>query len=191
MKFAFVRTRVMRAAVLCGAAVILPVERLYAAHVGREAQEGVERAENSTKLTPEHRASLESVLRGLLQARVDVQERLPGQAAIIVVGNVSFSESGDRLVVELGKGYVPASYDFEFEDSIHELANEVYAYMETIGPIYAVSFTFEGRDIFDYFPSERGPASQTEDSKGEQLLQRAEARKKPLTHFDRTWLLFS
>jgi N-acetylmuramoyl-L-alanine amidase len=177
MKFAFVRTRAMRAAILCGAAVILPVENLYAADVGREAQEGVETAEDSTKLAPEHRASLEPVLRGLLQTRVDVQERLPGQAAIIVVGNVSFSESGDRLVVELGKGYVPASYDFEFEDSIHELSNEVYAYMETIGPIYAVSFTFEGRDIFDYFPSERGPASQTEDSKGEQLLQRAEARK--------------
>jgi len=123
---------------------------------------GAEVAQDSTKLSIEQRRSLEPVLRGLLQAHVDVQERAPGQAAIIVVGGVSFNESGDELMVELGKGYVPTYYGGDFEDRINALATMVYVYMDRIGPLQGVDFTFEGRDIFDYFPYERGLKEQAE-----------------------------
>lgn len=160
---------------LCSAATILPIENSLAAQPGSETLTDAGPAEDSTQLTANHRASLEPILRGLLQAQVDAQERIPGQAPVIVVSEVSFNDSGDELVVELGKGYVPTYYGGDFEDHIHALANNVYAYMEKIGPLRSVDFTFEGRDILDYFPYEKGLKEQAEMSQQDALFHRANA----------------
>jgi N-acetylmuramoyl-L-alanine amidase len=171
MNFAFVHVRVLRAAILSATAFISNVEHSHAAEVGAEV------AKDSTKLSAEQRKSLEPVLRGLLQAHVDVQERVPGQAPIIVVGDVSFNDSGDELLVELGKGYVPTYYGGDFEDRINALATTVYVYMDKIGPLRGVDFTFEGRDILDYFPYEKGLKEQAEMSQRQTLFHRADAGK--------------
>jgi hypothetical protein len=171
MNFAFAHVRVFRVAVLCAAVFISTVEPCRAAEVGVHVEK------KSTDLSSEERKSLEPVLRGLLQAHVDVQERVLGQAAIIVVGNVSFNESGDELLVELGKGYVPTYYGGEFEDRLNALALTVYEYMEKVAPLPGVDFTFEGRDIFDYFPYERGLKEQAEMSQSHGLFQRADVGK--------------
>lgn len=171
MNFAYMHVRVLRAAMLSAAVFVSSVDHSHAMEVAAEA------AKHSTDLTVEQRKSLEPVLRGLLQARVDLQERVLGQEAIIVVGDVSFNASGDELLVELGKGYVPTYYGGEFEDRINDLALGVYVYMEKIGALRGVDFTFEGRDILDYFPYERGLKEQAEMSRRDALVHPAGAGK--------------
>lgn len=171
MNFAFVHVRAVRAAILCAAVFVSTVDHSHATEVAAEVPK------HSTDLSVEQRSSLEPVLRGLLQAQVDRQERLPGQAKIIVVGNVFFNDSGDRLLVELGKGYVPTWYGGDFEDQINGLATTVYVYMEAIGSLSAVEFTFEGRDILDYFPYERGLKEQADNAARSALFRPADAGK--------------
>lgn len=171
MNFAFVHVPVLRAAMLSAAVLLSSVDRSHATEIAAEV------AKHSTDLSVEQRKSLEPVLRGLLQARVDRQERTLGQAAIIVVGDVSFNDSGDELMVELGKGYVPTYYGGEFEDRLNDLALGVYLYMEKIGPLSGVDFTFDGRDIFDYFPYERGLKEQAEMSQRDTSVHPTDAGK--------------
>lgn len=169
MNFAYMHVRVLRAAMLSAAVFVSSVDYSHAMEVAAEA------AKHSTDLTVEQRKSLEPLLRSLLQAQVDGQERMEGQAKIIVVGNVFFNDSGDRLFVELGRGFVPTWYGGVFEDQINGLATTVYAYMEKIGPLDAVEFTFEGRNILDYFPYERGLKEQADNAARDALFQPADA----------------
>lgn len=172
-----IHARKLRVAMLSCIALATVVENSYAAQANDTPSAVTPLASRSTELSAEMRASLEPALRGLLQARLDMQSRLPGQAPIITVGQVSFDKSGDTLTVELGKGYVPTYYGGDFEDHIDDLSNVVTDYMARIGPIYNVSFTFEGRDILDYFPFERGLSDKAEMSRHTGLFRPADAGK--------------
>lgn len=175
MTFVPIHARTLRVAMLSCIALATVLENSHAAQASDTPGAVTPPASRSTELSAEMRASLEPALRGLLQARLDMQSRLPGQAPIITVRQVSFDQSGDTLTVELGKGYVPTYYGGDFEDHIDDLSNVVTDYMAKIGLIFNISFTFEGRDILDYFPFERGLSDKAEMSRHTGLFRPAYA----------------
>lgn len=104
----------------------------------------------------EERVNLESILTNIAQSHVATEERLPGQQPL-VIAKVWFNEEGDALNVELGKAYLPTYYTITFEERLLAIGDALINYMERVTPIYQVDIWFEGRDIFEYFPEERGP----------------------------------
>jgi N-acetylmuramoyl-L-alanine amidase len=105
---------------------------------------------------PEERFELEPILTAIVQSHVAAEERLPGQQPI-VVPHVWYSDTGDVLNVELGKAYLPTDYTITFEEQVNAIVDLLISYTEQRTPIYRVDVWFEGKDIFDYFPDERGP----------------------------------
>lgn len=105
----------------------------------------------------EERPGFELILTGIVQSHVATEERLPGQQAL-VMPKVWFNEKGDVLNVELGRAYLPTYYTMTFEERLISISEALINYMEKASPIYQVDLWFEGQDIFDYFPEERGPS---------------------------------
>ncbi|MGF6710756.1 N-acetylmuramoyl-L-alanine amidase [Luteibacter sp. W1I16] len=105
---------------------------------------------------PEERFELEPILTAIVQSHVAAEERLPGQQPI-VIPHVWYSDTGDVLNVELGKAYLPTDYTITFEEQVNAIVSLLITYTQQRTPIYNVDVWFEGKDIFFYFPEERGP----------------------------------
>lgn len=104
----------------------------------------------------EERIRLEPILTALVQAHLAKEERLPGQQPIIHP-RVWYNDEGNTLNVDLGREYVPDTYTISFEERLNAITSIVY---EAAQPtrIYRLNVWFDGRDIFYYFPEEKGPA---------------------------------
>jgi len=109
----------------------------------------------------EERMELEPILSSLVHNHIAKEERLPGQQPY-VVPKVWYSEEGRVLNVELGKAYLPTDYTISFEERMIAIADLLYIYTEKRTPIYKVDLWFDGKNVYDYFPEERGPAERVD-----------------------------
>ncbi|HEY4291772.1 hypothetical protein [Luteibacter sp.] len=104
----------------------------------------------------EERMDMEPVLTALVQEHLAKEERLAGQQSM-VSPRIWYSEEGDTINIDLGRAYLPTHYTLTFEERVNGIAAILYE-AEKPTPIYKVDVWFDGKDIFDYFPEERGPA---------------------------------
>jgi len=103
----------------------------------------------------EERARLEPILTSLVQEQLAKEERLPGQQPIINP-KVWYNQEGNTLNVDLGRAYLPNRYTITFEERLNVITSILYEAAQPT-PIYRLKVWFDGKDIFDYFPEERGP----------------------------------
>ncbi|WP_291776910.1 hypothetical protein [Luteibacter sp.] len=71
---------------------------------------------------------MEDDIRRALQRVVDKPERIEGQAQSITV-KVVVPDAGDKMMVDLGRGYKPAHDGAAFEDIIHDLETTFHTVM--------------------------------------------------------------
>ncbi len=119
-------------------------------------QVGPSRQSNDLPKAPiSERIEFEQILTALVQQYLTKKEPLEGQQAMIVP-KVWYSDEGDTINIDLGKGFLPPHYSISLEERVNEIADILY-YTEKPTEIFRVSVWFDGKDIFDYFPEERGP----------------------------------
>jgi len=123
---------------------------------------------NVVHLQANERLQLESELTKEAQRIVNGLPPLPGQASNSHRVFAKFDKSGELLIVDLGKDFIPKSYGAQFEDNLHEISRSLIPLMEGVIPIGGIEFRFSGENLYHYFPEERretpiqkSPASRT------------------------------
>ena len=89
-----------------------------------------------------------------LQRMVDRQKRVEGQGANVVI-NVSVTDNGKVLLVNLSSEYVPTHYGADFQDLIDQLSNRAYDLVRERSSIKEVRFLFAGKSLYELFPEEK------------------------------------
>ena len=102
----------------------------------------------------EERARLEPILTALVQEHLAREDRLPGQQPI-VNPRVWYNQEGDTLNIDLGRAYLPTHYTITFEERLNVITSILYEAAQPT-PIYRLKVWFDGKDIFEYFPEEKG-----------------------------------
>lgn len=108
---------------------------------------------NPPILSGTERAMLEEDVRRALQEIVDGQERIEGQAKTIVV-KVYVPDVGSSIVVDLGRGYMPAHDGADFEDIIHDLHTTFHTMMSERKIHYQIDFLFGDISIGEFLEIE-------------------------------------
>lgn len=104
-------------------------------------------------LSMTEKAVLEDDIRRALQKVVDKQERIEGQGQSITV-KVVVPDAGDKIMVNLGRGYKPAHDGAAFEDIIHELETTFHAMMWKRNLEYHIDFFFGDMSIGEFLEIE-------------------------------------
>lgn len=110
---------------------------------------------NDVHLKANERLELESELTKEAQRIVNGLPPLPGQASNSHRVFAKFDKTGELLIVDLGKDFIPKSYGAQFEDNLHEISRSLISIMEGVIPIGGVEFRFDGENVYHYFPEER------------------------------------
>ena len=102
-----------------------------------------------SSLPVEERLVLAEEIRAFLQARIDRDERIEGQASFIQV-KVSIADMENRVVVDLGRGYIPTYDGYELEQLIHGLSTKVDDYLRGKRMSYRTDIYFGDMSLDDY-----------------------------------------
>ena len=113
-------------------------------------------AGNTASLGDEARTDLERGLTEVVRDWINRQKRTNPQAIAV---NVVLGGKGDDVLVMIGSGYIADDYD-EIEDGMHEITELIRIHARKVLEVYEVSFLFDGRDVFEYFPEDAGPPRQ-------------------------------
>ncbi|WP_155760524.1 hypothetical protein [Stenotrophomonas maltophilia] len=111
--------------------------------------------QNVVHMKATDRAQVESDLTKEAQKIVDELPPLPGQASNSHRVSVKFNKTGELLIVDLGRDFVPEMYGAQFEDNLHEISRSLLPLLEGVIPVKGVEFQYSGKSIYDYFPEER------------------------------------
>lgn len=128
-------------------------------------------ATDSPSAPIEERARLEPILTALVQEHLAKEERLPGQQPIINP-RVWYNQEGNTLNIDLGRGYLPTHYTITFEERLNVITSILYEAARPT-PIYRLKVLFDGKDVFDYFPEEKGPDDQSVPGAGNRASSRS------------------
>lgn len=110
---------------------------------------------NVVHMQANERLQLESELTKEAQRIVNGLPPLPGQASNSHRVLAKFDRTGELLIVDLGKDFIPKSYGAQLEDNLHEISRSLISLMEGVIPIGGIEFRFSGENIYHYFPEER------------------------------------
>lgn len=105
------------------------------------------------QLSTEQRRQTEAMLTRGIQRLVDQQRRVEGQGKH-VKAQVHLDESRGFVIIDLSQNYLirPGA---EYEDLTHELMQEVYFALKDSIIVRGVLFTYDGKDVYDYFPEDK------------------------------------
>ena len=102
-----------------------------------------------SSLSTDERQALAEEMRVFLQARVDGDERIDGQVRVIHV-KVSIADAENRVVIDLGRGYIPAFDGYDLEQLIHGLSTEIDDFLRGKGLSYRTDIYFGDMSIDEY-----------------------------------------
>jgi hypothetical protein len=105
----------------------------------------------ASELTTAKRREVRTYLEKRVQACVDSQDRIEGQAQRIKM-SVRFTEAGDDLLVNFGPGFVPKEATLGFKVQLAEVVELIFWYMQDIAQIDGPVYTFNGTEISTHFP---------------------------------------
>lgn len=134
-------------------ASMLSVTILGSPCVGAQSNASAQGESETPVLSATEKEVLGDDIRRALQKIVDGQERIEGQAQSITV-KVIVPDVGDKIVVDLGRGYKPAHDGADFEDIIHELETTFHTMMIERKIGYQIDFLFGDISIDEFLEIE-------------------------------------
>lgn len=102
------------------------------------------------------RLEIERQLTEEVQARVNRQKRIEGQCKDVSV-HVEFDRASSRVIVDLGRGYVPRYAGGELEDLEAQLRTVVEELLMGLVDFSGVQFRYDGKSIQHFHPDPPWP----------------------------------
>lgn len=104
------------------------------------------------QLSSEQRSKTEAMLTQHIQRIVDRQKRVEGQGKFVRV-QVRLDPSEGFIRIDLSRSYLP-THRQALEDLCDQLLDEASFLLQDSVIIHGIDFTFEGKDVYEYFPAE-------------------------------------